>query len=431
MRFSCKVFIEQHLAVCRGTEFYKPTGVESNHPSSNFKPYGQGPDFCRQFCTPVSTNTYPYAQNYYPHDMSHTGAKLKKFESKGPSFHQSVSVSSSNRSIVPPKSLDIGNNGSSFQSDLPDLSVKPDTQCLARESDRLLLTDYYYYMMQQLLPCKFTERDRKTRGGKRDNIPIGYGGIMCRHCCNRPTARKFYWSDVDRVANSFAEIPTHMLKCKRCPANVKKNLLTFKSMHKEQMSRTPRGSQKVFFRRLWRRIHEDQATLSISGSPRAAFETDGKVLLYIDEDKEWLSDLDCFIRSNVEVFVTDDEDVDYFKCSSKDLVLRGNVGLRCVHCSHLKREDRLQGACFFPKTIGSIYESTRDFQKNHLPNCPHMLDSAKEKLNNTTASLTSVLRRYYILAAKALGMVDTQDGIKAAEGSKIDPNLSIPDSSEE
>ena len=121
----------------------------------------------------------------------------------------------------------------------------------------LLLTDYFFHLMRQLRMCRFSEADRKTRGGKREKIKIGYGGLQCIHCADLPMSRKFFWSNVDRLANSFAEIPGHILKCKRCPPQCKEALLQLKQGHPDQMSKLPRGSQKVFFRRMWRRLHDD------------------------------------------------------------------------------------------------------------------------------------------------------------------------------
>ena len=95
-----------------------------------------------------------------------------------------------------------------------------------------------------------------TRGGKRENINIGYGGLQCIHCIEASSPRKFFWSNVNRLANSFAEIPNHVLKCKHCPENVKDALLVLKSQHADQMQMLPRGSQKDFFRRMWRRLHD-------------------------------------------------------------------------------------------------------------------------------------------------------------------------------
>ena len=129
-------------------------------------------------------------------------------------------------------------------------------KALIDKSDAGPLTDYFYHMMQQLVVCRFSDEDRMTRGGKRENINIGYGGLQCIHCIDASSPRKFFWSNVNRLANSFAEIPNHVLKCKHCPENVKDALLVLKSRHADQMQMLPRGSQKDFFRRMWRRLHD-------------------------------------------------------------------------------------------------------------------------------------------------------------------------------
>ncbi|KAL7493604.1 hypothetical protein ACHAWT_003219 [Skeletonema menzelii] len=127
---------------------------------------------------------------------------------------------------------------------------------LLEESDHALLTDYFYYIFLQLSICRLTEKDRKTRVGKRQDVTIGYGGLQCIHCATSSTSgRKFFWSNVDRLANSFAVIPDHVLTCKMCPKDVVDSLLVLKGRHSVQMSNLMRGSQKRFFRKMWKRLH--------------------------------------------------------------------------------------------------------------------------------------------------------------------------------
>ena len=386
---------------------------------------------------------------------------------------------------------------------------------LVVQEDKLLLTDYFFHLMKQLRLCRFSEADRKTRGGKRENVSIGYGGLQCVHCAGTPNSRKFFWSNVDRLANSFAEIPGHVLKCRRCPTQSKIALQELKSKHPEQMARLPRGSQKVFFRRMWRRLHDDdpqQQSGSTSASDTSAAAspaqskgsaakqepgseggespsaagtlqnmatpiaprnsrsmsgggddrdlrrpspvigphermagggsfvvggtTEGaaralaasmalvttsdfekrqtRVMLAIDEDTEWLSDMDCFIRRNVEIFCSREEDVAAAQVDRKYPICEGQVGIRCIHCA-VNKEGARGNAVSFPYSISGIYESVREFQRLHLEGCKNLPDDVKAKLlsQKGSASLSSVLRRYYVMAAKALGMYDTPDGIRA------------------
>lgn len=343
-------------------------------------------------------------------------------------------------------------------------------QSLIDLSDADLLTDYFFHMMQQLVVCRFSEKDRKTRGGKRENISIGYGGLQCIHCMKAPSARKFFWSTVDRLANSFAEIPSHILKCKHCPEDVKDGLLVLKGRHPDQMQMLPRGSQKVFFRRMWRRLHDGDARatelatpvrmpLSASDKGRdplpseeprcylsAASDAPGKspqtamtasllaksmgkeepfdvkqgssgdidvskkehkrVLLAIPEDKDWLSDMDCFVRNNIEVFSAKQLDVDDAAADRKYPIKLGQVGIRCVHCA-VTAEGARGAAVSYPYSISGIYESVREFQRLHLDGCQNIPQD--RELGSGASSLSSVLRRYYVQAARALGLFDTQD----------------------
>ena len=68
----------------------------------------------------------------------------------------------------------------------------------------------------------------------------------------------------------------------------------------------------------------------------------------------------------------------------------------------------------YPNSVSSIYESVRDFRQLHLNSCPTLptdLKCAMSKLNHDSrSSLTSVLRRYYIQSARALGLFDSEDG---------------------
>ena len=337
---------------------------------------------------------------------------------------------------------------------------------LVEPSDSELITDYFFHIMKQLVVCRFAEKDRKTRGGKRENINIGYGGLQCRHCISGPSSRKFFWSNVDRLANSFAEIPTHVLKCKSTPEDVRDALLILKGKHSSQMQSLARGSQKVFFRRMWRRLHDgdetngatpisnkpsrddseasngsDNVSKSSGSRPNATrmlaetlaaeslktasrdsvamnlaepgnTTTSDVVLLAISEDKDWLSDDQCFVRSNIEVFVATDTDAKLAVEERKYPIKPGWVGLRCVHCAKTPSGARDTAVCY-PYSVSGIYESVKEFQRMHFEKCPNLppdIIEASRSVNKASTTLSSVLRRYYVQSAKALGLVDMLEG---------------------
>jgi hypothetical protein len=97
-------------------------------------------------------------------------------------------------------------------------------------------------------------------------------------------------------------------------------------------------------------------------------------------------------------------------------VHEGQVGIRCIHCALASGGGDAKGqAVAYPYSISGIYESAREFQRLHLETCPNLPPEARAKLTalKGSASLSSVLRKYFVLAAKALGLRDTREGIRA------------------
>lgn len=493
-------FIDQHLSICRSYNQAPPPGYYEG-PSPHIPPYGYGhppaqygsqyahapppgwgpPGHGSPFSSPDAAYPYPPPPSDHPSSMYAPPAMEREpvpQRASRPTSRVAASMLSETQDLEMLKAIDILVASDKQQFGV-DSSEREARGSLVLAEDKLLLTDYFYHLMRQLRLCRFSEADRKTRGGKRENIKVGYGGLQCVHCSEAPNSRKFFWSNVDRLANSFAEIPGHVLKCRRCPVQIKNALMELKRRHPEQMARLPRGSQKVFFRRMWRRLHDedpepvgsatggkaaaagktndenlapksksprqtpvkkddiqsepcdssDESTFVIERSTREAAKAlaesstrtsppspSSRVLLAIVEDKEWLSDMDCFIRHNLEVFCAIEEDVEIAREDRKYPVNVGQVGIRCVHCAVAKGDGAARGtAVAFPYSINGIYESVREFQRLHLESCPELPEATKTKLAGFkgSASLSSVLRKFYVLGAKALGMHDTPDGIRS------------------
>lgn len=509
-------FIDEHLSICRAYYQSMPPTQMYQGPAG---PYGAAPMLAPQHMPLYGPQGGPWEGHNpsfpYPGQppFSYPGHPDGRYPGQEDAYGDQrrpapplgvpgpgVSSASSTRGSTTQQLPRTENTAESIQLCVNHLVVKekeyyardPENAKIARlvlDEDRLLLTDYFFYLMKQLRLCRFSESDRKTRGGKREKIKLGYGGLQCIHCCDVPNSRKFFWSNVDRLANSFAEIPGHVLKCRRCPQPTKDALLQLKSYHPEQMARLPRGSQKVFFRRMWRRLHDEdpepvaiaptpsneenispekadpdspgiKSTISTKGSagspvgsPRSedgvvvrrstreaaeALAKSGtqpgpmlsspRIMLAIPDDKEWLSDMDCFIRKQLEVFCANQEDVATAQSDRKYPVHVGQVGIRCIHCSMATGGTAQGQAVAYPFAISGIYESVREFQRLHLDSCENLPAETKHKLTDFqgSSSLSSVLRKYYVLAAKGLGLHDTREGIHAgAESASISPQATF------
>lgn len=124
---------------------------------------------------------------------------------------------------------------------------------LVLPEDKPHIAEFLYVVMNQLQPCRFTEADRNKRRLK----DVGCIGVECKHCAGQVDGRKFFWSSVNAVESNFVSVHTHMMECKMAPKEMKDNLAELKKLRKEQTAALKTGSQKTFFARVWKRLHED------------------------------------------------------------------------------------------------------------------------------------------------------------------------------
>lgn len=71
-----------------------------------------------------------------------------------------------------------------------------------------------------------------------------------------------------------------------------------------------------------------------------------------------------FIRHHIEFFPASVNDVEdrRKKGGIKSEIRVGQVGIRCVHCSHVAPENRVNGAATFPTNVSLVYQSVRNWQ---------------------------------------------------------------------
>jgi hypothetical protein len=153
-------------------------------------------------------------------------------------------------------------------------SVTTASKQLVLPEDKPCIAEFLYVVMEQLQPCRFTEADRNKRRLK----DVGCIGVECKHCAGQVDSRKFFWSSVSAVESNFVSVHTHMLECKMVPQSLKERLIELKKLRKEQTAALKTGSQKAFFARVWRRLHEEE-----HGGEQEPFQT---IVQERDEDVE-------------------------------------------------------------------------------------------------------------------------------------------------
>ena len=119
--------------------------------------------------------------------------------------------------------------------------------------DMEMIPPYVYFLMRQVESCRFTEADRFVA---RSKGPVGYPGFQCRHCNGHAGLGKYFPVSAKSLStNSTSQnIHAHLLKCRKCPDRVKDYLVQLK-IEKSRSPRMEPGWRKVFFDRVWTRLH--------------------------------------------------------------------------------------------------------------------------------------------------------------------------------
>ena len=104
-----------------------------------------------------------------------------------------------------------------------------------------------------------------------------------------------------------------------------------------------------------------QAQASASSAPT----NQPSVLLSTPADAQWLSPALCLLRSQIEYFAAQPQDLSAKNRSggNKAAVVIGQVGIRCVWCKDCPRSQRSKGSELYPSNIGLIHQAVRNYQR--------------------------------------------------------------------
>lgn len=141
-----------------------------------------------------------------------------------------------------------------------------------------------------------------------------------------------------------------------------------------------------------------------------------RMLLAMPNDSESLSDRQCYVRSEMcEIFAATEHDVAARHSKGAQKLVVGQVGIRCIHCAHLRPRDRAERAVCYPSSISRIYQTVADMQRFHFEHCkeiPKHVSNVYKNLKTTRPRGVGSPQIYWIQSAKNLGLVDTGGGIR-------------------
>ena len=197
------------------------------------------------------------------------------------------------------------------------------TTNLVQMEDRDLVPDYLFVAIGQMTTCHITEEDRV---GCYKNRPLDFTGMCCKHCGGQPGVGKYFPGTVRSLAQTTTSqtIVKHVaMKCNSCPPEVRIAIMSLQREEQDNKDRggigggggitlsgsrgntfnseksgtgletKPRyGSRKIFFQRLWSRLHEGRVVSPSNSKPTLTTVEEGKenvrpvVSPYVDRDNQ-------------------------------------------------------------------------------------------------------------------------------------------------
>ena len=186
-------------------------------------------------------------------------------------------------------------------------------------------------------------------------------------------------------------------------------------------------------------------------TPKTFFE--GIMPLALPDDKDYLPELHCLVRQNLELFSATDADCADKSYGKRTPIVRGKVGIRCVHCaaasiaavstdatapdfvgsnsqaplsSPQRKLKYIGGSVSYISSLSSLSNIACQKPQLHFASCPHTPSNVKEHLHRLTHDedgnplrqrAGTVVRKlgisstkYWLVAARRVGLVDVRSG---------------------
>jgi hypothetical protein len=133
------------------------------------------------------------------------------------------------------------------------------------------------------------------------------------------------------------------------------------------------------------------------------------VVIYMANDEGSLSEYQCLVRQQIEVFEAGPEDVETSAQGRNRRIIMGQVGIRCRRCAMLPLRERRRGAVYYPTKLDGIYQAAQNIAKSHLAErCDHVSAATREdfaKYKDKKSSVGSG-KRYWANRIATLGVYE-------------------------
>lgn len=161
---------------------------------------------------------------------------------------------------------------------------------------------------------------------------------------------------------------------------------------------------------------EDPRPHSSSNASITGTSTAPKVL-YMDCDGDSLSEYQCLIRQQMELFEATEEDAAASVQGRNKQILKGQVGIRCRHCA----PRRTKGSMYFPTKLDRIYQAAQNLSAFHLcGGCPYVPEDVRKRILilRERKSPAGGGKRYWAEGVRCLGVKEEKGGLLFASSTK-------------
>lgn len=138
-------------------------------------------------------------------------------------------------------------------------------------------------------------------------------------------------------------------------------------------------------------------------------------LLFMACDNDSLSEYQCLVRKQIELFEALSEDVETNAQGRNRPIVMGQVGIRCRHCSMLPPKHRARGAVYYPARLNGLYQAAQNMATSHLSeHCQHIREDVRNELKKLRDRKSSAGggKKYWADGVRVLGVFEDQDGLR-------------------
>jgi hypothetical protein len=162
------------------------------------------------------------------------------------------------------------------------------------------------------------------------------------------------------------------------------------------------------------------AMLNPSGLPAAAPRKAVKrspIVLFMECDEDSLSEYQCLIRKQIELFEADKEEAASSVQGRNKQIVEGQVGIRCRHCTVVPPRRRQKGCMYFPTKLDRIYQAAQNLSAFHLcEHCKHVPEDVRKKILvlRERKSPAGGGKRYWGEGVRCMGVYEDSSGLRFA-----------------